>query len=159
MPFLIKQLKRLGFKEEILITVYKSLFVSHLDYNSPVLTSATCEIKAQINSVQNRILKIIGISKSESSENFDIKDTNERIEKMSLQKVSKLLADANNPISKKYKNVDRTNSSFSFKTKKAKTKTYQDSVVQKCIRIIRDDIEKQQLYSLTKPKTLTESLQ
>ena len=119
-PFLIKQLKRLGFKKDILTTVYKSLFVSHLDYNSPILISATCEIKAQINSVQNRILKIIGIDKNEAFEKFNIENTNERIEKMSLKRVSKLLADPNNAVSKKYKNVDRSNSLFRFKTKKAK---------------------------------------
>ena len=47
-PFLIKQLKRLGFCKDILVTVYKSLVVSHLDYNSPVLLTATNDIKSQI---------------------------------------------------------------------------------------------------------------
>ena len=153
-PFLIKQLKKLGFKKEILVTVFKSLFISHLDYNSPILISASCEIKAHINSVQNRIVKIAGITKKEALELFNIQDPIERIETMSLRKVSKLLADPYNAISKKYKNVDRSNSLFSFKTKKARTKIYNDSVVQKCIRTLRDDFEKQELYRLTRPSTL-----
>ena len=73
---------------------------------------------------------------------------------MSLKKVSKLLADPQNAVSKKYKNVDRTNSLFSFKTKKARTKIYNDSVVQKCIRTLRDDFDKQELYRLKIPPTL-----
>jgi hypothetical protein len=153
-PFLIKQLKRLGFKKDILTTVYKSLFISHLDYNSPVLISTTLETKAQINRVQARILKIIGIKRTESLEKFKIEDPIERIEKMSLKKVSKLLADPQNALSKKYKNIDRTNSLFSFKTKKARTKIYNDSVVQKCIRTLRDDFDKQELYRLKIPRTI-----
>jgi hypothetical protein len=153
-PFLVKQLKRLGFKKDILSTVYKSLFVSHIDYNSPILISATCEIKAQIDSVQNRILKIIGIDKKEALEKFSIENTKDRIESMSLKRVSKLLADPKNAVSKKYKNVDRSNSLFGFKTKKARTKIYNDSVVQKCIRTIRDDYSKQELYRLISPRTI-----
>ena len=144
-PFLVKQLKRLGFKKDILTTVYKSLFVSHLDYNSPILISATCEIKAQINNVQKRILKIIGIDNKEALENFNIENTNDRIERMSLKRVSKLLANPKNAVSKKYKNDDRSNSLFRFKTKKARTKIYNDRVVQKCIRTIRDYFSKQEL--------------
>ena len=150
-PFLIKQLKQLGFKTEILITVFKSLFISHIDYNSPVLTTASCEIKAHIRSVQNRILKIIGITNKEL---FNIQDPIERIEQMCIRKVSKLLADPHNAISKKYKNVDRSNSLFRFKTKKARTKIYNDSVVQKCIRVLRDDFDKQEIYRLIKPSSL-----
>ena len=58
---------------------------------------------------------------------------------MAIQKVSKLLNDANNPISKKYKNKDRSNYNFPFKTKIAKTKLYNESIVQKCIRTLRDE--------------------
>ena len=64
-PFLIKQLKRLGFSKDILVSVYKSLVVSHLDYNSPVLLTTTNEVKTQINNLQKRILRIIGISSIE----------------------------------------------------------------------------------------------
>jgi hypothetical protein len=67
---------------------------------------------------------------------------------MSLKKISKLLADPQNAVSKKYKNVERTNSLFSFKTKKLEQKIYNDSVVQKCIRTLRDDFDKQEQYRL-----------
>ena len=53
-PYLIKQLKRLGFSKDILVTVYKSLVVSHLDYNSPVLLTATNAVKMQINNQQKK---------------------------------------------------------------------------------------------------------
>ena len=150
-PYLIKQLKRLGFNKAILVTVYKSLAVSHLDYNSPVLLSTTNEIKTQINNLQKRILRIIGINQTDAHNNHNLIDPNVRIEDMSKKKVSKLLSDPNNSVSQKYRNVDRSNSDFNFKTKPAKTKIYNESIVQKCIRTLRDDEVMKNLYKLTKP--------
>ena len=67
-PYLIKQLKRLGFSQDILITVYKSLVISHFDYNSPILTTTTKYIKSQINQTQKKILRIIGLNEKQVSE-------------------------------------------------------------------------------------------
>ena len=69
---------------------------------------------------------------------------------MSKKKVSKLLSDPNNAVSKKYQKIDRSNSDFNFKTKPAKTKTYNESIGQKCIRTLRDENMKS-LYKLTRP--------
>ena len=70
---------------------------------------------------------------------------------MSKKKVSKLLSDPNNSVSKKYQKVDRTNSDFNFKTKPAKTEIYNESIVQKCIRTLRDDENMKKLNKLTRP--------
>ena len=61
-PYLIKQLRRLGFSQNILITVYKSLVISHFDYSSPILSTTTKYIKSQINQTQKKILRIIGFN-------------------------------------------------------------------------------------------------
>ena len=39
-PYLLKQLKLDGFKEEILVTVYRSHLLSHIGYSAPALLSA-----------------------------------------------------------------------------------------------------------------------
>ena len=97
-----QQLKRLGFSKDILVSVYKSLVVSHLDYNSPVLLTTTNEVKTQINNLQKSFLRIIGTSPIEAENNHNLIDANVRIENMSKNKVSKLLLDPNNAVSKKY---------------------------------------------------------
>ncbi|CAF1053868.1 unnamed protein product [Brachionus calyciflorus] len=66
---------------------------------------------------------------------------------MAIEKVSKLLKDPNNSISKKYKNKDWSNYGFPFKTKIAKTKLYSDSIIEKCIRTLRDE-KKNQLFRI-----------
>ena len=53
-PYLIKQLRRLSFSRDILITVYKSLVISHFDYSSPILSTTTKYIKSKINKTQKR---------------------------------------------------------------------------------------------------------
>ena len=62
-PFLIKQLKRCGLEEKILITTYKSLVLSHFNYSSTILDSATAGTKQDMQLFQNRVLQIIGITK------------------------------------------------------------------------------------------------
>jgi hypothetical protein len=40
-PYLVKQLKRNGFKENILVNTNKSFFFSHLNYSSPALAATS----------------------------------------------------------------------------------------------------------------------
>jgi hypothetical protein len=43
--YLIKQLKRTGFKEEILMNIYRSITLSQYLYNAPLLGSASTQAK------------------------------------------------------------------------------------------------------------------
>ena len=47
-PYLIKQLKRSGFQEPILISVYRSLALSHITYSAAILTSTSANIKNEM---------------------------------------------------------------------------------------------------------------
>jgi hypothetical protein len=67
--YLLKQLKRLGFKEEILINVYRTLSISVIRYSAPLLVAANEQTKSEMASHHKRVLKIIGLTPQESSIN------------------------------------------------------------------------------------------
>ena len=47
-PYLLKQLKFDGFKEEIIVTLYRSYALSHIIYSSPALISTSMAVKDEI---------------------------------------------------------------------------------------------------------------
>lgn len=65
-PFLLKQLKRSGLEEQVLINTYKSLVLSHFSYSATVLVSTTDAAKHEMAVFQNRILRIIGVSREDA---------------------------------------------------------------------------------------------
>ena len=92
-PFLVKQLKRLGFEERILINVYRSLVLSHFNYSSPILASTSAADKHEMQSFQKRILRIIGIKQDIAKEKYNIDHIEQHIEHAALSKLKKVLAD------------------------------------------------------------------
>jgi hypothetical protein len=89
--YLIKTMKNLGFKKEILTTVYKSLILSHINSNSTVLCSTTKQVKEEIESVQNKALKIIGIKSDEEKKKYKIEPTEDTIDKQCMNTMAKIL--------------------------------------------------------------------
>ena len=61
LPYLIKNLKHLGFQTDILVSVYRSYWLSHFIYSAPVLISTAASTQIDMQRYQNRILRIIGI--------------------------------------------------------------------------------------------------
>ncbi len=55
----IKQLKRMGFKEEILMNIYRSVTLSQYLYNAPVLGSASTQANKEMGKQQHRFFNII----------------------------------------------------------------------------------------------------
>jgi hypothetical protein len=91
-PFLVKQLKRRGFREEILISAYKSLVLSHFIYSSTILDSASAEAKNEMSSFQNRILRIIDIDHATALLKYNICEISKFIADNCLKQVSRILA-------------------------------------------------------------------
>ena len=59
--YLLKQLKCSGLEELILVTVFKSLVLSVFRYGSVVVDSCTQQAKSDMQVIQNRMLRIIGL--------------------------------------------------------------------------------------------------
>ena len=153
-PYLIKQLKRLGFREEILVNVYRSLVISHIDYSCLVLTSTNCTIKNEMVGFQNRILRIIGISSVKAESTYNIIDVTDHIEKTCVQKIQKMLDDPDHYLTIKLTTNTRSYALHKLRTEKARTETYNKSIVPTAVRIIKNG--KANMYNA---KTLEDHVQ
>ncbi len=64
----IKQLKRMGFKEEILMNIYCSITLSQYLHNAPLLGSASTQAKKEMKKQQHRFFNIKGITSARALE-------------------------------------------------------------------------------------------
>ena len=88
---LLKLLKSSGLETSILVTVFKSLVLSHLSYGSVLLDSCTQDEKSDMQIIQNRMLRIIGIIKEVALTQYNILSVSDFIENMCIKQVTKLL--------------------------------------------------------------------
>ena len=137
-PYLVKSLKRVGFRTQVLVDVYRSFALSHISYSAPLLSSASSIIKAEMNSFEKRILRIINISESEVRLTYNLPSIQELIDTTCMKLLKRILSDPAHPLSAKVPKVGRSTAQFQFKTNKAKREAYANSFVQKTIRMIRD---------------------
>ena len=147
-PYLIKSLKRHGFKTEVLVNVYRSLALSHITYSAPLLTSTSEKVKGEMSSYHTRVLRTIGISPATAKANHNLVSINELIENSCVKLLKRILEDTNHPLTSKLPRVGRSNKSFTFTTRIARTVAYQNSFVQRYTRRIRDGCE--DLYTTRK---------
>ena len=140
-PFLLKRLKQTGHTQSNLLQVYRSYAISHMIYSAPVLTSCSLAAKKEIQHFHKNALHIIGIDATNSSR-FNICFNIEKLlEKTCINILKKILNDTYHPITNK---LARTNSRnpdrFPFAPNNANTITYQQSFIQKYLRILRDGV-------------------
>jgi hypothetical protein len=62
----------MGFKEEILINIYRSITLSQYLYNAPLLESASTRAKNEMEKQQHRFFNMIGITSARALEVFKI---------------------------------------------------------------------------------------
>ena len=110
--------------------------LSHIISNSTVLCSASKQIKQEIESMQNKVLKIIGINSDEEKENYKIEPTENTIDKQCMNTMAKILDNQDHHITMNLKKKDniRTRNNFPYLIQKCNKQQYQDSFVQKYMR-------------------------
>jgi hypothetical protein len=141
--YLLKQLKKIGFRTEILVTLYKSLFLSHFAYSAPILTSASAQVKSEMEALQRRAMNIIGVSADDARLKYNIIPVTEFIDNICTRVMSRVLANNEHPITVKYKKqVLRESRSakngFVYRVPTCKTARYKNSFVPKYLRALRD---------------------
>ena len=138
--YLLKQLKLDGFKEEILVTVFRSHLLSHISYGSPIFIAATANIMSDMQRAQTRALRIIGLNEQDALEKYNISDVTKFIQDSCVTTLRRILDDTVHPLTIKLtrKKVRVTRSTFRFEAPLARTETYNTSVVPFCVRVIRD---------------------
>ena len=96
--YLMKQLKQLKFKQEILINVYRSLTLSHYTYSTPLLISTSANAKNEMTKQQHRFLKIIGITPQKAYDKQNILPIDMFIAKSCTNIVELILKDETHPL-------------------------------------------------------------
>jgi hypothetical protein len=84
---LLKQLQCSGLKEEILVSVFKSLVLSHLRYSSTILVACPDGTKSDMQVLQNTFLRTIGITRELAKSKYGVLDVSEFVSKTSLEQV------------------------------------------------------------------------
>jgi hypothetical protein len=132
---LIKQLKKLGSREEILINVYRSLGLSHFNYSAPLLSSTNRMCHSEMASFQKRILRIIDISAEAASTKYGILPIDEQLDKTNIRILKNIINDSNHPITV---NLTKSATRLGYALPKPITAAYNNSFMQKYTRVIRD---------------------
>jgi hypothetical protein len=120
--YLLKELRRMGFTEDKLVCIYKSLTLGQYIYGAPLLASASTRAKKEMQAQQRRFLNVIGLSTERALHVHNIKPMEDFLNEQCVNIVQRVLKDPNHPITtsihrKKYNN---------------------NIIVQKSLRIIRD---------------------
>ena len=136
-PYLIKRLKYLGFKQSILMTVYNSHALSHIRYSATLLTNSTNCVKKEMENCYKRILRIIGISRYDAYAKHNILDPITLIDDHCTKLMKRVLKNMEHPLYKKLY-VDNLKSRFKFRCPIAKSKAYANSFVCKYLATVRN---------------------
>ena len=94
-------MKKLNFKTDILITIYKSLILSTIITNAITLCSKRKNTQIEIENTQNKVLKIIGISKEDTKYKYNIESAQLLIDKHCTKKLGKIINDPTHEITKR----------------------------------------------------------
>ena len=105
-PYLVKRLKYLGFKKEILLSVYNSYALSHFRYSAPLLAYCSPKVSDEIHSFQRRIMRIINITSEEANSKHNIDSIDCVIETHCVKILQRILADQHHPITSKIPRVE-----------------------------------------------------
>jgi len=136
--YLIKTLKNLFLPTEILITVYKSLVLSQIISNATTLCSTTQAAKDEMESLQKRFLRAIGLQSEEEIKKYNIPPIASLIEKHCKATLNKILSDPNHPITKSLPTRDttKTRNKFPIAIQKCNKQKYQESFLQQYLRVL-----------------------
>jgi hypothetical protein len=134
--YLLSRLRYLGFKEEILVSVFRSHVLSHFIYSAPLLISPREKIQREMTSFINRLLRIIRVHPEKALAKYQIDDITTFIEKTCENILQRILNFSDHPISCKIKKWSGRSSRP--QTNRFNRVAYKNSFIQKSIRILRD---------------------
>jgi hypothetical protein len=84
----------MGFKEEILMTIYRSITLSQYLYNAPLLGSASTEAKKEMEKQQHRFFNIIGITSARALEVYKIEPISTFLDHQCVNVVERILKES-----------------------------------------------------------------
>ena len=138
-PFLLRKLKKSGFRGPILANAYRSYALSHFTYSAPVLTSVSEKAKNEINNFHSRILKILKLTPEEAENKYKITNIFVSIDTACLNLLIKILSETTHPLTMKLSvNLRATSINKKYIAPRANTEAYSNTFLQKYLRHLRD---------------------
>jgi hypothetical protein len=140
--YLLKQLKLNGWSTHMLIAAYRAYFLSHFNYSAIMLTSASAAAKREMTSLNARLWRIIGIEENSAVCN-NLLPITEHIDSICKRTLQRIIADPTHPVTMSLARNTRPDSRFAFTTQRAKKAAYNNSFLQKFLRILRNEANNQ----------------
>ena len=139
--YLIKTMKRFGFREEILINIYRSLVLGQIISSAVVLCSVSNKTLQEMEMTQSKFLKIIGISSDVAQNKYKIAKIPDLIDNHCLNLLRKILSDENHPITKGLVKREElsTRYRFPFRIEKCNSERHQNTFLQKYLRLLEKE--------------------
>jgi hypothetical protein len=125
----------MDFTEDKLVCIYKRLTLSQYTYGAPLLASVSTRAKKEMQAQQRRFLNIIGISKDRALHMHNMKPVEDFLNEQCVNIVQRILKDPNHPITT---SIHRNKYNNNIILPRTNTTQYQNSVLQKSLRIIRN---------------------
>jgi hypothetical protein len=139
-PHLLRQLKRVGLSTEILVNVVKSLVLSHFRYSGILLDSCSERVKDEMQHFQNKLLRIIGVKRDEARAKYGIEDIRVFIERTGLEQTLRVLNSSTHSLPTSLLSSRKSHSSFPFTIPRARTTKFNESMVLKALRHLRENV-------------------
>jgi hypothetical protein len=139
-PHLLRQLKKVGLSTDILINVLKSLVLSHFRYSGLLLDSCSERVKCEMQHFQNKLLRIIGINRDLARSKYGIDDISVFIERTGLEQTIRVLNSSEHSLPASLLSNRKTHSSFPFTIPRARTTKFNESMVLKALRHLRENV-------------------
>ncbi len=134
--YLLKQLKKIGLDRKILVSVYNSLVLSKLRYSAVVLDSCTKQPKSEMQHLQNRMTRVIGLDSNSALNQHLIWPVSQFIEQTGIEQVTRILDSPTDALASSLRANHRTNHNRTPYSPIAKTEKFNNSAVMKTVRHI-----------------------
>ena len=129
-----------GLQESILVSVFKSLVLSHLRYSSTFLVTCSEGTLSDIQVLQNSLLRSIGVSRETAETEYRISTVKSFITSCSMAQVSYILNDNSSPLRARLLSARKTNSKFPFTIPLLRKESFKSNPVIAALIHLRDKV-------------------
>ena len=134
------------------MSVYRSIALSHFTYSAPILASASVSTVNEMEAFQRRALKAIRANDHTTQLKFGITSIAELLRCQTKKIINRILSNKSHAVTSAIPRTKaRSGRLETFKTNKARTTKYANSILQAHLRELRDGVS--DLYTRSSVKT------
>ena len=137
---LLKQLNSCGLCESILVAIFKSLVLSHFHYSSTLLVACPAGTIADMQVLQNTLLRTIGITREAAKTKYGIVDVSEYIKSSCIAQVTRILNQPSHTLTASLRSARKTHSAFPFTIPIPRKEAFKQNSVMVTLVHLRDNV-------------------